>query len=91
MIPSLLWEQILDTRKIVKELKHERARLDRAIAALGGPASSRIVVTKLHVSSPKPAVFKRQKRGGMTPECRKPLSLAMKRRWAAKGEAVGLV
>lgn len=55
---------------IVAELKKERERLDRAIAALGGV-----------MAGGKSSAGVR-KRGGMTPAARKRLSLAMKRRWA---------
>jgi hypothetical protein len=74
----------LDLNKIVEELKTERTRLDRAIAALEEPASPRVVAKKASVAAQQPAAFNANKRGGMTPEGRKRLSLAMKKRWAER-------
>jgi hypothetical protein len=59
----------VDLAGIVGELKKERERLDRAIAALGG-----VITGKTNVGP--------RKRRGMTPAARKRLSVAMKRRWA---------
>jgi hypothetical protein len=77
-------ERILDTDRIVEELKQERTRLDRAIAALGGPASRKVVARKTRVTAQPPVAPQETKRGGMTPEGRKRLSLAMKKRWAER-------
>jgi hypothetical protein len=74
----------LDTRKVVEELKQERARLERAIAALEGPVTTKNVVRKGLASTPLPIGHDAQKRGGMTPEGRKRVSLAMKKRWAER-------
>ncbi len=74
----------MDTRKVVEELKQERVRLERAIAALEGPVSPKTVVRKEWVSTPRPNRYDAQKRGGMTPEGRKRLSIAMKKRWAER-------
>jgi hypothetical protein len=76
-------ERILDLNRIVDELKQERARLDRAIAALDGSASPR-VARKARVAAQQPVASQETKRGGMTPEGRKRLSLAMTRRWAER-------
>jgi hypothetical protein len=73
----------LDTSKIVEELKKERARLDRAIAVLGEPLSRR-VTRKAVVTTQNPVTITDKKRGAMTPEGRKRLSLAMKKRWAER-------
>lgn len=66
----------MDLEKILGDLKRERDRLDRAIAALSGDAA------------PKRAYAKRatpvKRRGGITPEGRRRLSLAMKRRWGER-------
>jgi hypothetical protein len=74
----------LDRDRIVEELKSERARLDRAIAALQGPASSKIVkkTRKAAMATQQPVAPGAKKRGGLTAEGRKRLSLAMKKRWA---------
>jgi hypothetical protein len=77
-------ERILDTDRIVEELKQERTRLDRAIAALAAPASAKVVARKAQGTAQQPVVPQETKRGGMTPEGRKRLSLAMKKRWAER-------
>jgi hypothetical protein len=77
-------ERILDTDRIVEELKQEKARLDRAIAALEEPASPKVVARKARVTAHQPLAAQETKRGGMTPEGRKRLSLAMKKRWAER-------
>lgn len=73
----------MDLDRIVEELKKERGRLDRAIAALEESASPG-VARKTSVAAQQPAASKRKKRGGITPEGRRRLSLAMKQRWAAR-------
>ena len=69
-------EPILDLRTIIAELKSERERIGRAIAALIGSAGV----------SGKGATRKatRKRQGGITPAGRRRLSLAMKRRWAQR-------
>jgi len=74
----------LDTERIVEELKQERARLDRAIAALDGTASPKVATRKARVTAQPPIASQETKHGGMTPEGRKRLSLAMKKRWAER-------
>jgi hypothetical protein len=76
-------ERILDLNRIVEDLKKERARLDRAIAALEESASPR-AARKTRVAAHQPAAPRRKRRGGITPAGRKRLSLAMKRRWAER-------
>ena len=63
---------------IVGELKKERDRTNRAIAALDGSAVSS--------AAPKPRLSARiqVRRRGLTPEGRRRLSQAMKRRWAER-------
>ena len=72
----------MDIQAIVKELKRERDRLNRAIAALEEtelPPAPYKASTVANVSAPPP------KRGSrLTPEGRKRLSDAMKKRWAEK-------
>jgi len=67
----------MDLNAIITELKTEQERIGRAIAALLDDAS---VVRRGRPpkATPKP------KRGGMSPEGRRRISLAMKRRWAAR-------
>jgi hypothetical protein len=74
----------LDLTRIVEDLEKERGRLDRAIAALEESTSPRIVVKKTRVAAQQPAAAKGNKLGGITPEGRKRLSLAMKKRWAER-------
>ena len=73
----------MDLDSIVQELTKERGRLDRAIAALEQSASPR-ARKKTNAAAQQPAASKRNKRGGITPEGRRRLSLAMKRRWAER-------
>ena len=73
----------MDLDRIVEELKDERGRLDRAIAALEESASPR-VARKTRVVAQQPGAPKRKRRGGITPEGRRRLLLAMKRRWAER-------
>jgi hypothetical protein len=76
-------ERILDLDKLVAELREESDKLGRAIAALLGSALSR-AGKKPRVGRPKGTTSKKRKRGGLTPEGRRRLSLAMKRRWAER-------
>jgi hypothetical protein len=52
-------EQILDLNRTVEDLKKERVRLDRAIAALEESPSPRIVVKKTSVAAQQPAAAKK--------------------------------
>jgi hypothetical protein len=72
----------LDTQEIVKELKAERNRLDKAIAALDGANTTGATVATQEPSgnlagSPR-------KRHRMSAEVRKRLSIVMKQRWAER-------
>jgi hypothetical protein len=66
----------VDLNKIVNELKSERDRLGRAIAALLDEA--RVVVSVAKTKGPG------RPRKGLTPAGRRRLSLAMKQRWAER-------
>ena len=71
----------MDIRAIVSELKRERDRLNRAIAALEGTdivrtGSARIAAPTL--------VIRKAKKGRLTAEGRKRLSEMMKKRWAER-------
>jgi hypothetical protein len=70
----------LNTQEILKELKAERNRLDRAIAALDGANSTRATMAP-HKPSSNGA---RRKRNHLTAAGRKRLSMLMKKRWAEK-------
>ena len=72
----------MDTQEIVRELKVERARLDRAIAALDGADTTRATVGSNNPFE-KGAAAPR-KRHHLTAAGRKRLSMLMKQRWAAR-------
>jgi len=72
----------LDLEQLVADLTKERDRLGRAIAALLGSAFS--AGGKKRGGRPKGSTSKRRRRGGLTPEGRKRLSIAMKKRWAER-------
>ena len=76
-------ELTLDLEKLVADLKKERDRLGHAITALLGSALSG-GAKKKKVGRPKGSKSKKPKRGGLTPEGRKRLSIAMKKRWAER-------
>jgi len=68
----------LDLNRIISELKTERDRIARAIAALLDEAKVAVGATARRVGAPT-------RRGrGLTPAGRRRLSLAMKRRWAER-------
>jgi hypothetical protein len=71
----------VDTQQIVSELKAERSRLDRAIAALDGGNTARSIPAKTEPSS-KGASSSRKHH--LTAAGRKRLSILMKKRWAEK-------
>ena len=72
----------MDTQRIVSELKAERNRLDRAIAALGGDSTTRATLAKNVISMDGAQAPK--KRHHLTAAGRKRLSMLMKKRWAEK-------
>jgi hypothetical protein len=73
----------MDLSHIVSELKNERNRIDRAIAALNGLNGTGIQRTT-KTSSVKPAAITAKHRGHLTVEGRKRLSEMMKKRWAER-------
>jgi hypothetical protein len=75
-------EERLDTQRIISELKAERNRLDKAIAALDGANATRATAAK-NVISMNGAKAPR-KRHHLTAAGRKRLSMMMKKRWAEK-------
>ena len=76
----------MDLDKLVSDLAKERDRLGRAISALLGSAGAALSGDgrKKRVGRPKGTTTKKRKRGGLTPEGRKRLSIAMKKRWAER-------
>jgi hypothetical protein len=73
-------ERTLDLQKILSELKAERDRLVRAIEALLGIASSSVATKRSAGGARRPG----RRRSGITPEGRRRLSEAMKKRWAER-------
>ena len=73
-------DRILDLQRILSELRAERDRIIRTIEALGGIASSSPVTKKRAGGARGPG----RRRGGITPEGRRRLSEAMKKRWAER-------
>ena len=71
----------LDTTEIVKELKAERNRLDRAIVALDGATSRTTSPTN---ESSRNRIHTRGNRRHLTAAGRKRLSILMKKRWAER-------
>jgi hypothetical protein len=71
----------LDTGRIVGELKRERDRLSRAIAALEGQSPKSTAKSN---AVPNRAAGSKKKRDRLSPEGRKRLSDMMKKRWADK-------
>lgn len=66
----------MDLDKILIDLKRERGRLDRAIAALEGSGPGR--------KASAPTAPRRKRRSGLTAAGRKRLSELMKKRWAER-------
>ena len=75
----------LDLQRILRELKDERARLDRAIAALDG-SSGRGVAGRAYASEPSNSAAARpaRRKHRLTAEGRRRLSENMKKRWAER-------
>jgi hypothetical protein len=71
----------LDTQGIISELKAERNRLDRAIAALDSTDAGAVIAPS-HEPSSDGAQAPRKRHH--TAAVRKRLSVAMKKRWAEK-------
>jgi hypothetical protein len=84
MLTSRRRERPLDLTKIVSDLTEERDRLTRAITALlGSVLSAPSRGGRKRIGRPKGSTTKKKRRGGITPEGRRRLSIAMKKRWAA--------
>jgi hypothetical protein len=80
----------VDIQKIIGDLKNERERLDRAIAALEetdsqpGASRNRSLTRPRASSDTQLTSAKTRKRGGITDERRKRLSESMKKSWAER-------
>jgi hypothetical protein len=73
-------ERTLEIDRIVADLRREAERIGKAIAALLGSAGG----AKRGPKAAAPGVKRRKRRGRLTPEGRKRLSEAMKKRWAER-------
>ena len=69
----------MDLQKVLSDLNAEKDRIVRAIAALTVVGSAK-PTSKTSAKGSK----RGRRRGGITPEGRRRLSLAMKRRWAER-------
>src|ERR1039458_5887142 len=78
MVCAIKQEAKLDLNSIITELKTERDRIGRAIAALLEDAKVAVSGTVRRAGAPK------RRRGGITAAGRRRLSQAMKRRWAER-------
>ena len=70
----------MNLEDILTDLKQKKDRISRAIAALEGPNISRTAAK----NGARSAVISDKRGKGLTPEGRKRLSLAMKKRWAER-------
>jgi hypothetical protein len=75
----------MDTARLIRDLRAEKVRIDRAIAALEALSGSG--ARSQSPQSAAPAVRKRRKRGVMSAAGRKRISEMMKKRWAARRRA----
>ncbi len=67
----------MDTKRILAELRSERGRIDRAIAAIEA-----VNATGRRVGRPPKAARKARRRGHMSAAGRRKLSRLMRQRWA---------
>jgi hypothetical protein len=74
----------LEIDKIVADLKKERDRLVKAIAALVGVGSPGTGKRRGRKPGPKASATAGRRRGGISKEGRKRLSELMKKRWAER-------
>ncbi len=77
-VPAIKQEAKLDLNRIITELKTERARIGRAIAAV--VADAKVAVS----GGLRRAAARKRRRGGITAAGRRRLSQVMKRRWAER-------
>ena len=75
-------ERTLEIDRIVADLRREAERIGKAITALLGSATG--PKAKRGRKPAAQGVQKRKRRGRLTPEGRKRLSEAMKKRWAER-------
>jgi hypothetical protein len=75
----------VDLQRIVSELKRERDRIDRAIAALDGGG----ITAKQRKTASDLGATRKPRRRRLSAEGRKRISEAMKKRWAARRRSNG--
>ena len=76
-------ERTLEIDRIVADLRREAERIGKAITALLGSATGATKAKRGRKPSAQ-GTQKRKRRGRLTPEGRKRLSEAMKKRWAER-------
>jgi hypothetical protein len=74
----------LEIDKIVSDLRKERDRIVKAIAALAGMGTASTGQRRGRKPGPKAAATTGKRRGGISKEGRKRLSELMKKRWAER-------
>jgi hypothetical protein len=78
-------ERTLEIDRIVADLRREAERIGKAITALLGSATGATKTKRGRKAKASPqGTQKRKRRGRLTPEGRKRLSEAMKKRWAER-------
>lgn len=78
----------MDIPEILKSLRSERDRINRAIAALEGLDGVSSTAARTSTSPTRAKGF-RKKKGGLTAAGRKRLSENMKKRWAERKKKAG--
>jgi hypothetical protein len=82
--PSTGEEMTDGLKDIIKKLEHQRIAIERALAALREVDGSTVETPAAAPAVSAPATRKGRRKGGMTPEGRRRLSEALRKRWAAK-------
>jgi hypothetical protein len=77
-------EQTLEIDRIVADLRREAERIGKAITALLGSATGAPAKRGRKAKAVPQGTQKRKRRGRLTPEGRRRLSEAMKKRWAER-------
>ena len=77
-------ERTLEIDRIVADLRREAERIGKAITALLGSATGVPAKRGRKAKAVPQGTQKRKRRGRLTPEGRKRLSEAMKKRWAER-------
>ena len=77
-------ERTLEIDRIVADLRREAERIGKAITALLGSATGTPAKRGRKAKALPQVTQKRKRRGRLTPEGRKRLSEAMKKRWAER-------